>query len=118
MLIIDGHQNLAWAMATFGRDYSRSAGETRRLEQGTAAPAAIGDTLLGWPDYLQGEIALIFTAIFASPARWQRGSWDTQVYKDIHQAHALYRAQVDLIYRLADEHADKFRLIFLRPRSR
>jgi membrane dipeptidase len=112
MLIVDGHQNLAWAMATFGRDYTRPARETRRLERGTAAPAAIGDTLLGWPEYLQGQIALVFAAVFASPARWQRGSWDTQVYRDIHQAHALYRTQVDLLNRLADEHPDKFRLVF------
>ena len=31
-------------MATFGRDYTRPVRETRRLEQGTAAPAAIGDS--------------------------------------------------------------------------
>jgi membrane dipeptidase len=112
MLIVDGHQNLAWAMATFGRDFSRSARATRRLERGSAAPLAIGDTLLGWPEYLRGQIALIFTAISATPASWQRGPWDTQVYQDIQQAHDLYQAQVDLLYRLADEHPDKFRLIF------
>ncbi len=112
MLIVDGHQNLAWAMATFGRDYSRSARTTRRLERGTAAPAAIGDTLLGWPEYLQGQVALIVTPLFAAPARWQRGAWDTQVYRDIAQAHALCRAQADQLYRLADDQPDKFRLVF------
>jgi hypothetical protein len=35
MMIVDAHQDLAWNMLTFGRDYTRSAAETRRLEAGT-----------------------------------------------------------------------------------
>ena len=31
-LIIDSHQDLAWNMLTFKRDYTRAVAETRRLE--------------------------------------------------------------------------------------
>ena len=37
-LIIDSHQDLAWNMLTYGRDYTRSVQETRRLEAGTTTP--------------------------------------------------------------------------------
>jgi len=37
-LIIDSHQDLAWNMLTYGRDYTRSVQETRRLEAGTSTP--------------------------------------------------------------------------------
>jgi membrane dipeptidase len=111
-LIVDGHQDLAWNMATFGRDYTRSVDETRLEEQGTDIPTQNGDTLLGWPEYRDGKVAVIFASLFAAPIRWQDGLWDTQVYKDVLEANKLYRAQVDLYYRLADDHPDKFNLIF------
>ncbi len=37
-LIIDSHQDLAWNMLTYGRDYTRSVVETRQLEAGTNIP--------------------------------------------------------------------------------
>jgi hypothetical protein len=56
-LLVDAHQDLAWNMFTFGRDYTRAAAETRSLEQGGFAPSVNGDTLLGWPEYQQGRVA-------------------------------------------------------------
>ena len=35
MIIVDAHQDIAWNMLTFGRDYTRSAEETRRCEAGS-----------------------------------------------------------------------------------
>ena len=46
--IIDAHQDLAWNMHVFSRDYTRSVSETRQMEAGTQAPIMNGDTLLGW----------------------------------------------------------------------
>lgn len=111
MLIVDAHQDLAWNMLTFGRDYTRAAAETRRRERGGLAPEQNGDTLLGWPDYQRGRVAVIFATLFAAPQRRKLGDWDTQFYADMQQANALYNRQLDAYHRLVDEHPGKFRLI-------
>jgi membrane dipeptidase len=111
MLIVDAHQDLAWNILTFGRDYTRSAAETRQREQGTDAPLHNGDTLLGWPDYQQGRVAVIFSTLFAAPARRKLGDWDALCYTTPDEAHSVYRSQLDAYHRLAGEHPDKFHLI-------
>jgi membrane dipeptidase len=111
MLIVDAHQDLAWNMQVFGRDYTRPVAQTRDLEAGGDAPRYNGDTLLGWPDYQHGEIAVIFATLFAPPARHRQGEWETQSYTDAEQAHALYSQQMDLYHRLEEDHHDKFRLL-------
>jgi membrane dipeptidase len=111
MLIVDAHEDLAWNMITFGRDYTRSASETRRLEAGSATPEQNGDTLLGWRDYQQGEVAVIFATLFAAPAHRKEHALETQVYTTAEQAHRLYRAQLDRYHRLVDEHPNHFRLV-------
>lgn len=115
MLLVDAHQDLAWNMLTFGRDYTRSAAETRRLEAGGAAPLYNGDTLLGWPDYQVGRVAVVFATLFAAPRRRREGEWDVLVYSDVSQAHRLYRAQLDAYHRLVEKYPDKFRLLLKRP---
>lgn len=110
-LIVDGHQDLAYNMASFGRDYTRPVSQTRRLEQATAVPEHNGDTLLGWPEYMQGRMAIIFATLFAAPQRRKLGEWDHQVYRDVETAHRLYYAQLDSYYRLVEDHPDKFHLL-------
>ncbi len=110
-IIVDAHQDLAWNMLTFGRNYARSAVETRRFEKGTEAQTHNGDTLLGWADYQQGNVAIVFSTLFATPVRRQLGEWDTQSYRDEAEAHQRYSAQLDAYHRLVDEHPDKFRLL-------
>ena len=68
-LIIDSHQDLAWNMLTYGRDYTRSVEETRRLEVGTYIPDVNGDTLVGWPEYQQGQVAAVFATLYATPVK-------------------------------------------------
>jgi membrane dipeptidase len=109
MLIVDAHEDIAWNMITFGRNYTRPANETRRLEAGGETPAQNGDTLLGWRDYQQGQVALIFATLFAAPAHRKEYPAETQVYTTAEEAHRLYRAQLDLYQRLVDEHPDHFR---------
>ena len=111
MLLVDAHQDLAWNILTFGRDYTQSAADTRLRERGTQIPIHNGDTLLGWPDYQQGQVAIIFATLFATPIRSQLGDWDTQSYADADQAYSHYNTQLDAYYRLTDEHSGKFRLI-------
>ena len=109
MLIVDAHQDLAWNMLAFGRDYTRSAQETRRLERGGLAAQVNGDTLLGWPDYQKGGVAIIFATLFAAPIRRKLGDWDRLCYADDAQARQLYRAQLEAYYRLVEVHPDHFR---------
>lgn len=111
MLIVDAHEDLAWNVKTFGRDYTRSAAETRRQEAGSETLLHSDDTLLGWPDYQRGQVAVVFSTLFAAPRRRQEGPWDTQAYLTMQEARSLYRAQLDVYLRLADAHPDKFRLV-------
>jgi membrane dipeptidase len=109
-LIVDSHQDIAWNILSFGRDYLRSAHETRRIENGSLTIARNGDTLLGWPDYQDGQIAVIFVTLFSTPARWAY-DWETYFYKEPKEAQKQYRQQMDLYYRLTDDNPDKFRFI-------
>jgi membrane dipeptidase len=115
MLIVDAHQDLAWNMLTFGRDYTRSVAETRRLEAGGQAPALNGDTLLGWPEYQQGGVGLVFASLYVTPARYRHGPWESgPCYDNSLQAARLYRAQVDVYRRLVNDHPEKFSLVTTR----
>ena len=112
-LLVDAHEDLAYNILNFGRDYTRSAAETRRIEieTGSGAPEHTGTSLLGWPDYQRGRVAVVFGTLFVTPARRKMGDWDKQAYADDSQAHRLYRAQLDVYHELADRYPDLFRLI-------
>jgi membrane dipeptidase len=110
-IIIDAHEDLAWNMLSFGRDYTLSAAETRRHEQGTLAPQVNGDTLLGWPDYQRGKIAVIFSTLFAAPSRRKLGEWDLQCYDSTEEAHMRYSMQLEAYDRLMGEHPMMFQKI-------
>ncbi|MBN2149460.1 MAG: membrane dipeptidase [Anaerolineales bacterium] len=114
MLIIDSHEDLAYNMLTYGRDYRRSAAETRQREAGTPTPEHNGDTLLGWSDYQRGRVAVIFSTLYASPAHRRLGEWDTQYYATYDEAHDRYSAQLDIYHQLADENPDYFRILLTR----
>ena len=109
-LVIDSHQDLAWNMLTYGRDYTRSVQETRRLEVGSNIPAQNGDSLVGWPEYQRGKVAAVFSTLYATPAKKKEGS-DVLWYADPETAHRLYRDQITLYRKLADSNPDKFRLV-------
>ncbi len=109
-LIVDAHEDLAWNALTFGRDYSRSALATREAERGSETIARNGNTLIGLSEYLLGHVAIVFGALFVSPARKKMGAWDALAYADANEAHRLYATQLDYYRRLADEH-EQFTLI-------
>jgi membrane dipeptidase len=97
-------------MVTYGRDYTRSAYETRRLEAGTTTPELNGDCTIGWPEYQRGQVAAVFATLFAAPAR-KKADGDILFYADSQTAHRLYRDQIDFYRRLADSHPDLFQLV-------
>jgi membrane dipeptidase len=111
MIRVDAHEDLAWNMLTFGRDYTRSVAATRAAERGTAIPSHNGDTLLGWPEWIQGRVGVVFATLFAAPLRRKEGDWDILCYADPEQANRLYRQQVEAYHRLVGEQPGKFRLI-------
>lgn len=112
--IIDAHQDLAYNALNFGRDYLRSAHETRQLEQDTPIPQRNGQTLLGWPEFQRGQVAAIFGTLYLAPQRFASGEWDNQAYKDSSQTYRLYQNQFSYYRRLEDEHPEQFRLIYSR----
>ena len=111
-LIIDSHCDLAWNMLNFGRDYTRSAAETREAEKGSRIPEQNGDSLIGWPDYQSGNVAIVFSTLFAAPIRRKEGDWDKVYYRDHDEAHRFYMDQLRLYHQLAESKPDHFRLIF------
>ncbi len=112
-LIVDAHEDIAYNMLNFGRDYTRPVSETRRLEhdKGSTNATNNGETLLGWPEYQRGRVAVVFGTLFVTPLRRKIGEWENQVYADFNQAHRMYRSQLDAYHRLGDEHPDQFRVI-------
>jgi membrane dipeptidase len=112
-IIVDAHEDLAYNMLTFGRDYTRSVQETRRSEMASNPPAIEhnGQAILGWPEYQRGRVAVIFSTLFVTPIRRVTGNWDGQAYADFNQANRLYRAQLDAYQRLTDQSPEYFRLI-------
>lgn len=110
-LIVDAHADIAYNMLKYGRDYTRSAAETRRLETGSHTVQDNGDTLLGWADYQRGKVALIFATLFAAPIRFRTYETEKQIYKTFDEAHKLYSDQLDAYHRMTDSTPDKFRII-------
>jgi len=112
-ILVDAHEDIANNILNFGRDYMRAAAETRRIEKDNHSPALEhnGETLLGWPDYQRGRVAVVFSTLFVMPIRRREGEWDKQSYADYDQAHRLYRTQLDIYHKLTDDHPDQFRLI-------
>lgn len=113
-LIIDSHEDLAWNIINLHRDYTRSVHETRAAEQGTPIPAFNGNTLLGWPQYIEGGVAVVFGTLYCGPKRLDKGKYPVRVYETPQEAHTCYRENLDAYRRLTDDHADKFRLLLNR----
>ena len=112
--LIDAHEDLAYNMLAFGRDYSTSAAAIRESEAGTGIPDLAGHTLLGWDDYQVGKVGVVFGTLFSAPQKYQHGQPDIVTYADTREAYGISRAQMDAYIRLAEEHPDKFTLIFNR----
>jgi len=112
--LVDAHEDLAWNMLTFGRDYTQAVEQIRTREAGTEIPLLNGSTLLGWDAYQQGKVGLIFATLFNAPLRKKEGEWDILCYQDENQAHSLYQRQLDAYHRLTEEHPGSFRLIRTR----
>ncbi len=110
-LIVDAHEDIAWNMMCYGRDYTRSASATRVLEAGSAIAAHAGAALLGLPEWLAGHVAVIFATLFVEPRRSPFAGSFSPSYVTAEEAFDQAMRQLDIYRRLADENSH-FRLIF------
>ncbi len=110
-LFVDAHEDLAWNMLTFGRDYTLSSQQIRSREKDAIAPLVNGDTMLGLADYQSANVGLIFSTLFAAPIATKEGDWDIQTYRNQQEAHDQYLQQLDVYNRLVGQHHEQFRSI-------
>lgn len=113
-LFVDAHQDIAWNMLSFGRDYTATVEEIRNSEKKTQIPMWNQDTILGWDAYQESRVMIVFSTLFSSPIRSKEGDWDVYSYKDFDGARRMYWEQLEAYHHLIDEHPDKFSLIFDR----
>jgi membrane dipeptidase len=112
---IDAHEDIAWNIVTFQRDYSHSAFETRQLEASTSFPAINGDTMLGLPEYQQAQVRLVFSTLFAGPARADAPEIaHMPVYHTVLEANHPYWNQLGVYHQLCENHSEAFRLVLSR----
>lgn len=80
-IIIDSHEDIAWNMVNLGRDYTQSAYAIRQNEKDTPIPAYNGNTLLGWPQYQEANVAIVFATLFCTPRQHDQGEYPIQLYE-------------------------------------
>ncbi len=102
MIIVDAHQDIAYNALQYGRDYTRSAWATRRIELAAGHNARFAAN--GLPDALLGRLAVVFATLFAEP-NWSTFTPDKQLgYDTALEAYRQVIRQWDYYQRLADEH--------------
>lgn len=111
-LIVDAHEDIAWNILCYGRDYTRSALVTRAQET-EAVIAETGLATLGLPEWLAGGVGVIFGTLFARPRRSKFASPFSKSYTTAEEAFSQAMQQIDIYRRLADED-NQFRLIATR----
>jgi membrane dipeptidase len=67
MLIVDGHEDPAYNTLIDGRDYLRSALDIRVDEEGGPVPDVNGLCMLGLPEWLAGNVAVVVATLTAIP---------------------------------------------------
>jgi membrane dipeptidase len=101
-IVVDAHQDLAFNALAYGRDYVRSALETRVTERRGPIPETHGTCMIGLPELLAGKVAIVFGTVFTMPLRRATPSAGI-AYTDAQEAHQQGMAQLDVYHRWADE---------------
>jgi membrane dipeptidase len=101
-LIVDAHEDVAWNVLCFGRDYLHGAHAIRQREAGGPVEAATGVAMLGLPDWLAGNVAVIFGTLFTLPERKRTNPIESH-YNTPGEAYTLAMRQIDIYERMAGE---------------
>jgi membrane dipeptidase len=107
--IIDAHQDLAYNMLVFDRDFSQSVAVIREREAKSIISTRAESVMSGWPEYQKGHVGIVFGTLFATPKKRQEAEWERQsVYADANQAASIYRQEFELYDRFIQEHPTQF----------
>lgn len=97
-LIVDAHEDIAYNALALGRDFHRSAHETRELEP--AKPRG-GIATVGLPDFLAGNVRVVFGTIYV--AHEGSSNVPSQTYKLPEEAEAQAEEQIAFYAALATD---------------
>jgi membrane dipeptidase len=111
VIFVDSHEDIASTSLMFGRVYTRSVAQTREAESQTDVPSRTGTALLGWPDWIKGEVAVVIATLFGVPIRHRFDDKDFTAYSSIAEAHGLFRRCLEYYDMLVAENPDKFAFI-------
>ena len=111
-IIVDAHEDIAWNVLCFGRNYLTSAHRIRRAEADGPVEAVNGVAMLGLVDWLKGGIAVIGATLFTPPER-KRTSDLESYYNDEHEAYSLAERQAEIYERMAQD-CEQIKLIQTR----
>ncbi len=89
------HEDIAWDVLCFGRNYLGSAYEIRREEADGPVEAVTGAAMLGLADWLRGGIAVIGATLFTPPERKRTNPIESH-YRDFDEAHTIALRQVEI----------------------
>jgi membrane dipeptidase len=114
MIVVDGHLDIAFNRACWGRDPRHSVAETRAREGDKAQEKWRGHCMVGLPDLRRGRVAIVFGTLFAPRAKdWVEFSDIAGLaYANDEEAEDIGRAQLAFYRELAAD--EGFRLIGTR----
>lgn len=103
MIVVDAHEDIAYNVFKYGRDYRRSALKTREME--AIANLHYAGATIGLPESIVGRVALVFATLFVAPKDGTGLPIDgnVQEYSTPREAHDLAMKQMDYYQRMADE---------------
>ncbi|MBN1564743.1 MAG: membrane dipeptidase [Anaerolineae bacterium] len=102
-LIIDAHQDIAWNYFNNGRDFRRSLDEHRHRETDPVRLQRYGRCMLGLPEEIQAQVAVVCSTIFVSPDWCKMYPDERIVYDTPEEANRLGNEQLEYYRRLADQ---------------
>ncbi len=111
-IIIDAHEDIAWNVLCFGRNYLNSAYDIRRTEAGSSVEAVTGAAMLGLLEWLRGGIAVVCGTLFTPPERKRTNPIGSH-YRDFEEAHSIALRQIEIYERMAQE-SDQIKLLRTR----
>lgn len=101
-IIVDAHEDIAWNVLCFKRNYLNGAYAIRASEAGGSAEAVTGVAMLGLPEWLRGGVAIVCGTLFTPPER-KRTNPIESYYRNLEEAHSIALRQVEIYERLARE---------------